>query len=65
MTEEQRFEIGDYAFTISIQSKSAHAHSLMTDYKDQFRLHLQGFISGLRLHPLPALIKEHREDKKL
>lgn len=63
MEISKRIQIGDYAFEVMLKSKSAHAHSLMTDCKENLESHLNGFISGLKMHPLPALIDKHKEGK--
>lgn len=56
----KRIQIGDYSFELTLESKSVHAHSLMTDYVMPMNI-----LEAKLYEWLHETIKQHKEDKKL
>lgn len=63
-TITKNIQIGDYFFTLTLQSKSVHAHSLMTDEEDNLSDIIDGIIE--ELNPIiTGMIVKHKEEKHL
>lgn len=62
MKISKTIEYGEYKFQVTIKSKSVHAHSLMSDYKNE--IEQMRFASPLSDMSLEDFIPLHMANKK-
>jgi len=59
----KHIEIGEYRFELTLKSKSTHAHSLMTDFKESLDSMITYMADDNITKNLPIFISEHKVSK--